>query len=332
MPTASVLSIVAGALVLLTALADILLTVFGTSSGAGPLSGRLAKAMWRMALRVHRPGSRRSHSLLRAAGPIIVFTIILSWVAALIVAWALFFVPGAFAEPGAVGLWDRLVFASKAILGRGGNSPALAASTTLWEVVRGFSGLSGVTMVTLALAYILPIRSAVVQKRTLALTISTLGKTERAMTRLKARAPEGGSVELHLIALVPMVALCVENHRAYPILHYFHSRDRRTSLALAVASLGLFLEQDHDDAPAIDRSVTEPLARALTSLFKELMALGLRERVDSAEEAVEQDRSALPSEAALRAYVEYDGWVWDRPSRTENGSAEQASRRAADEG
>jgi hypothetical protein len=282
--------------------------VFGTSSGAGPLSGRLAKLMWRLYLRLHQRGSRRSHSMLRAAGPVIMFTIILSWVAVLIIAWALIFVPDAFAKPSAVSFWDRLVFSSKAILGRGGNSPALKASNTVWEFARGFAGLSGVTMVTLALAYILPIRSAVVQKRKLALTISTLGDTRRAMMQLKAGVPEGDSFELHLIALVPMVALTVENHRAYPILHYFHSSDRRTALPLAIASLVAFLEEDHPDAPAIDRSVTEPLGRVLVNLFKEFASLGL----PGHEGALERDERPLPTKEAVRAYVKYDGWEEDR--------------------
>ena len=330
MELSSWLSLVVGTSLVLTMLVDLFVTVFLISGGAGPVSGRLAERLWRGALRLHRTDSRRSHSLMRAAGPAIVFAVILLWVVQLTLGWALVFVPEAFAAEREVGFTGRLAFASSAVLGRGGNRPQLETDQG-WELLHSVAGLTGVTLVSLSLAYLLPIIGAVVHKRSIAATVTALGDTVDAM-RTTAATAGGGSFELHLIALTPALSWSAERHRAYPVLHYFHSRDRHAALAPAAARLVLLLGHRMPQAEKVDATVVRPLGRALHNLMGALCEMGLADharRSDGVDRTTidatglapqdEGDRGPLPAVSLMRSYVRFDGWDWQDVADGDHG-------------
>ena len=321
MSAGSVVSIVAGVALLAFALVDLFGTVFMISGGAGPQSRRLADRAWRLALKLHKPQSDRSHSLLRAAGPAIVLLVILVWVVEFTVAWTLIFVPDAFTSPAPAGLEDRFTFAAQAVSGRGGNRPAAETVDGAWEVVHWLAGLTGVTLVSLGLAYVLPVIASVAHKRSIAATVHALGDSVDEMRAVADKAG-GGSFELHLIALAPQIAWSAERHRAYPVLHYFHSRDCHAALAPAVAKLVLLVQDGMPQCAAVDETVTAPLGRSIRNLLGALADMGLKDYAQTVgvdPETVERvrldpDRDAapgpLPDVEVVRAYVQFDGWEW----------------------
>lgn len=334
----SVLSIVAGVALLGFALLDLFGTVFMISGGAGPQSRRLADRAWRLALRLHDPGSDKSHSLLRAAGPAIVLLVVLVWVAEFTLAWTLVFVPDAFTSPADLSFEDRFTFAAQAVSGRGGNRPQVETADGAWEVVHWLSGLTGVTLVSLGLAYVLPVIASVAHKRSIAAMVHALGDSVDEMRAVAARAG-GGSFELHLIALAPQISWSAERHRAYPVLHYFHSRDRHAALAPAIAKLVLLVEDGMPQCPAVDATVTVPLGRSVRNLLGALADMGLGDYAETAEgvdpETLERTRldpdndaaaGALPDVDVVRAYVGFDGWDW---AEVEEGNRNTTARRPA---
>ena len=315
-------SIALGALLVLATLVDVFMTVFMIGGGAGPQSRVLADRAWRLALRVHSPRSARSHSWLRAAGPLILLLVLLAWVLELTLAWALVFVPRAFVSSGDVDFLDRLEFGAKAVIGRTGNSPALSVAGDGWESVQALAGLSGVTLVSVGLAYVLPILGAVAHKRSIAATIHTLGDGVDEMRAL-GRTRGGSSFELHLVSLIPSISLCAERHRSYPVLHYFHSRDRHAALAPAIAKVALLTRGDLDEADKVDATVVMPLDRAIANLLDALCTMGLERyaedlgRLDDGLEAIRLEpwsassSAPVPTTGWLEAYVAFDGWSWE---------------------
>lgn len=339
----SAASIIIGVSIVVWTSFDVFRTVFVIGGGAGFQSGRFSRWVWRGALRVHRPASASSHSLLRAVGPGIVLLLLGIWLAQLILGWALVFIPQAFQIPESAGFSDRLVFAGQSVLGRNGNSPSLAVIDGHWEWIRSIAGATGVFLVSVGLAYVLPILSGVSQKRSVAAMIHMLGEDASRLRRLAA-TPGGSSFELHLVALAQAISISAENHRSYPVLHYFHSKDRYGSLSHAIAVLAEFLQQDLDGLDKVDDTVTEPLCRAIHNLLEALERLGLREyadinaRIDTVRlhpvgvnrllelsrtgESNESDamheasrtvlgETPLPANAWFKSYLMFDGWPWD---------------------
>ena len=303
---------------------DAFVTVFLIGGGAGPQSAFVADRLWRGALALHDDSSSRSHSLMRAAGPVILLVVLLAWVLGLVLGWALVFPVRAFEDGASLEFADRLLFAGLAIVGRTGNSPTLAVAGDGWELLNALAGLSGVFIVSVGLASVLPILASVAHKRSIAASVHTLGDSVADMREL-GRTPGNSAFELHLVALVSTLALAAEQHRAYPVLHYFHSRDRHAALAPAVAKVSLLLRGDLDGIDKVDATVRRPLERSVSNLIAALSGMGLSRYahdladiddaglepigLDPTEDGAAYDRPVAP--AWLEAYVRFDGWDWD---------------------
>jgi len=338
-----VLSVALGASIIAWAIMDLFGTVFMVGGGPAAQTRWVASSVWRLAIRMHDPSSRRSHSLLRAAGPLIVLLVLLIWMSELTLGWALVFVPDAFGSGADPSFGDRLVFAAKAMIGRGGNSDLVAPVEGGWEALRTIAGATGVTLVSVGLAYVLPVLGGVAHRRSVAATIYTLGADVEEMRRLAATRG-GSSFELYLVALVPALSVVAESQRSYPVLHYFHSKDRHAALAPALAMLVEFLRDDQESLEGIDATVTEPLCRAIHNVLEALIRMGLQEYaedvagVDTSElhpvgigklvgdpdnegvaihesrdgvEAEVPGKTVLPSKEWLEAYAGFDGWNWE---------------------
>ena len=325
----SLLSIASGAALIAWTYVDVLQTVLVIGGGAGVQSRRIGDRSWRLALRLHDPSSERSHSFMRAVGPLIVLGVLAAWVLELTLGWALVFVPEAFAAssvpPDGVGFVDRLQFAAKAVIGRAGNGPLLEVSSDGWESVHALAGLTGVVIVSVGLAYVLPILSSVAHKRSVATTTHTIAEALEGV-RAAGRTRRGGPLEHHLVTLMPAISLATERHRAYPVLHYFHAYEPAPALAPAMARLVPLLRAElraagEGDADALDPAVVRPLARTIASLLDALCRLGLDDYAEDhpgeagtpsapvdGEPAFDAADGGLPGEAWMSAYVRYDGW------------------------
>ncbi len=318
----------AGVLLLLFILYDVVKTTLG--QGGGPLTSRITSGVWRLATRLRR--RRPVHGLLSAAGVGAVVTIVLIWVALLWCGWGLVFSSG----PGAV-VWrgtgagvpigDRFQYAGYALvtLGMGDFEPGARP----WRLATALAAATGFSVITLSLAYLTPLVGAATEKRQLALYISTLGESA---SEILTRAWDGAtcrSLEPHLNALTPMLALLAQRHLTYPALHYFHTTDRSSAAAPSLAALDEALTLlEHGCAPhcAPDRAVRAATRRAISALLSTLRAAYLEPAAAAppAPALAALERAGLPTRPApayeralaelderrrlLRALVEGDGW------------------------
>lgn len=323
MDALSIISIVFGIMLFLFTFADLFMTVFMIGGGAGPQSNFVADRLWRASLRLHRPKNDLSHSLMRAVGPMIVLVALATWVLQLIASWALIFVPTAFMEPSGISFGDRMLFAGRSIVGRSGNTPELGMENGIWEAVQSFSGVTGVIVVSVGLAYVLPILASVAHKRSIAATIHSLGDGVDRMVELGSTAG-GSSFELHLVALIPSIALSAERHRSYPVLHYFHSRDPHAALATSIAKLVILMQSDLSKMPRVDLTVKEPLSHVIQNLLDAVAGMGLKKfaynngSIDSSKlgnldigPRQPPPSTRIPEIEWLKAYVLFDGWDWE---------------------
>lgn len=227
--------LVVGVAVLVVAVVDILWTTLWVDGGAGPVSERLTSALWRTL----RPlGDSRSH-LLSLAGPLMLVATLAVWVAAIWGGWTLVFAAadGALVnarQPGGVSLSGRIYFVAYTMftMGNGDFYPA----TSGWQIATALTTASGMLFVTMGVSYVLSVLSCVAQKRAFASTVTGLGESGETVV---TRGYGDGFDALHhpLSSLAGDLDLLAEQHRAYPILNYYHCEQPAQASVVGVAVL-----------------------------------------------------------------------------------------------
>ncbi|MBW3627546.1 MAG: potassium channel family protein [Actinobacteria bacterium] len=265
-----------GLVVVAVTLLDLAWTTVAAGSGAGPVTSRLAGATWHAALAVHR--RRRSHRFLAAAGVGIVFVILAAWILGVLIGWSLVFASSegavrSTATGQAAGTGERLYFTGYTVftLGNGDFRPGQGT----WQLATVVATGTGLVLVTLAITYLVPVASAVAQRRQLASYVSALGDDA---ADILGRAWDGagfGSLTQHLVALAPLVDAARQRHLTYPVLHYYHSVDHTSAAARSLVNLALAVDAlAYGVAPDArpDAAAVGPVDRAIDSFLDTLAA------------------------------------------------------------
>ena len=227
-----------GTAILLVMVLDVLRTVVAAGSGAGPISGRLSALLWRRALSAGRTPSGPRHRFLAGSGVVIFVVVLLFWILVVWGAWCVVFS----ASSGAVrdasgrpaGQLGRISFAGSSVFsGSSSYSPGQGA----WQLATVAAAASGLVFCTLSITYLVPVASAVAERRRLAAYVSSLGGTPEEVVTSAWTGEGFGFLSEHLVALTPMVHLSGQRHLTYPVLHYFHSASERTAAATSLVHL-----------------------------------------------------------------------------------------------
>lgn len=229
--------VLAGAALITMVLVDVTWTTVAAGSGAGPFTSRLSRGMWRAALAVRR---RDGGTFLVAAGVGIVVSVLVTWVTLLLAGWVLIFSSSTGAvraastgEPG--DLVDRIYFAGYTMLtlGLGDYVPG----DGVWRLATVLATGTGLVLVTLSITYLVPVASAVVQRRQLAAQIAGLGGTAHGIVLGGWNGSDFGSLGQNLSMLVSSLHTVRLQHLTYPVLHFFHSQSRHDAAAIHLANL-----------------------------------------------------------------------------------------------
>ena len=223
-----------GIVVLVAVVVDILWTTLWVDGGAGPLSGRLTTWTWR-GLRTAGNDHPRALSL---AGPLILAFTLAMWIALLWLGWTMLFAGDETAlvstHTGAQADWaGRFYYVAYTMFtnGNGDYTP----TTSGWEVASSFTTATGMAFVTLGVSYVLTVLGAVSQKRSFASDVTGLGERSEAFVRAGWTAEdEFRGLERPLESLATQLSVLADQHKAYPILHYYHSERPSRASAMAV--------------------------------------------------------------------------------------------------
>ncbi|MBE9182487.1 two pore domain potassium channel family protein [Oculatella sp. LEGE 06141] len=333
----SSITVVLGILLLVLVMTDVLVTTL-TVGGGGPLTSRLSRWIWRIALRIHQ--WRSNHRFLSVAGWIILVSTVLLWFAFIFVGWTLIFsttglevVNASTKQPATT--WETIYFVGYTLttLGIGDYQP----QGTVWQLATSVASANGFVMVSLAIAYLLPVVSAATQKRQLAVYISSLGGTPDEIITRAWNGKNFGQFDQHLISLSPQVALQGEQHLTYPILHYFHSRERSRTLILSLIALDealTLLQYGVKPSSRPDLAALGSIRRTNTAFLKTLSSAYiepasenppppplnlLRSKeipVVSDEEFWDAIKPLTHRRRLLLALAHEDGWTWDSVAST----------------
>lgn len=213
---------------------DLLWATLWSNGGAGPLSSRLSRWTWRALEAVGGEDSR----LLTLSGPVILTLTLVMWFGLIWGSWTLVLAGGENAivelnAPAGITWTERLYFVGYSVftLGNGGFAPVGG----VWQIATTLMTASGMVFVTLSVSYVLSVYSAVNQKRSFAGSVTGLGSDGAAFVRKGWDSEDFNRLNLPINTLTSDLDLLTEQHKAYPILHYYHSEDPEKSAAKAVA-------------------------------------------------------------------------------------------------
>ncbi len=321
-----------GIVILIYTTFDVLVTTL-TVGGGGPITSRISSGIWWLVLQIHQKKS--SHRLLSITGLVLLTGIALAWYLLTWVGWTFIFC----AENSAVvnasskipaDTWERIYFVGYNIstLGMGDYQ----AQGIVWQITTAISSASGFFLVTLSIAYLLPIVSAASEKRAFATYISSLGGTADEILSRAWNGQDFGELSSHLSSLTPTLTDQGEKHLAYPVLHYFHSVERARSLPLSLIALDealTLLQYGIPQKYQPEPSVLGPVRRASAAFLKTLKSAYLEPASHnpqfpslemlrnkgiptvSDEEFWENTKIITKRRRFLLALAENDGWTWD---------------------
>lgn len=272
-----------GITILIFVVLDVLWTTLFLAGG-GPLTSRLVNSLWRLLLRRHH--RQTGWQLPTAAGLLIVLFTTMVWAFLIWASWSLIFfmtdqavIETTSGQPA--GWWARTYFAGFTLitLGIGDYRPGGPG----WQIATVLAAANGFFLVTLAIAYLLPLIAAVVQKRHTAAYIASLGHTPEDILLRGWNGTDFGRLGDHLVALAPRLMELGQSHLAYPVLHCFHSAERETAVAPSVAALDealTLLRHGVDRSIRPDRPTLDPLRSSITKFVTTLGSLSRQETLD----------------------------------------------------
>lgn len=327
--------LILGVVALTMALVDIVVTTI-TMQGAGPLSGRIMGWTWRGLLAIHRRNP--SHRMMTAGGiGIIAFTVVF-WVLLLWTGWSLVFLSsdGAIVRDGTgdpADFWTHVYYAGYTLftLGLGDYRPTGA----VWQVLTAVCVANGLLALTLSVSYMVPVVSAAVEKRQLAVLIACLGGSPEQILRRNWHTEGFASLGQLLMQLSPLIVKQSQQHLAYPVLHYVHSGHHDTALPLRLAALDETLTVlEHGVKPEArpDPGLLMQIRSAITVFLNTFEAARLEPEPEAPPAFPLESVGELPVapgasyDGALNglqqrrrlmlALVRNDGWSWDEISGT----------------
>jgi hypothetical protein len=262
-----------GVLITGTAMYDIIYTTFAPS-GSSYISHNVTSFTWKLMLLISRRTGKRY--LLKGAGVIIICFVLLAWIASIWVGVSLIFS----SDPQAVlnldtntpaDYSDRIYY-SGYVLSTLGNGDFRAGSNE-WQIFTAIVSFFGLMLITIAISYMVPVLSAVTDRRALSIQIASLGHSPEAILLNHWDGKSFKRLETNLLQLREKIALHGQLHLSYPILQYFQNNEKLTALMPNLIALDEALTILHYRVPEHNKPesyILEPMRLIVNSFFDSL--------------------------------------------------------------
>lgn len=222
--------------VVVLVLVDVAWTAISVSSGSGPVASRLTRLAWGMTAPLRHRGRHRAATI---AGVGTVLSVVGMWFLLLLTGWGVVFAAADGSVTNDLGqptsTIERFVFAGYTVftLGNGEFRP----HGTIWQIATVAAALTGLTIVTLAVTYLILVVGAASERRQLAAAIAHLGDRPDLVLANAWTGQDFNGLPARLDQLTERLDQLTEQHLAFPVVHYFHSPQRRRSAPAMIAVL-----------------------------------------------------------------------------------------------
>jgi len=227
---------VIGIIIYLGVVLDILKTTL-SMQGGGWLTNKFSHLFWAMMLKIS--GRNGQSKLLAQSGFYLLILIILIWVGLLTLSMFLLLqsdidsvVNSAKIPASAL---EKLYYSGFILstLGIGDFTP----SNNLWRIITDLYAFTGLILITMSVTYFIPVLSAIIKQRKLGINLSSLGNSPQEII---LNAWDGNNFDFFRLQLLSFSDALLEhnqNHRAYPVIHFFHNNDKEHAVILQIARL-----------------------------------------------------------------------------------------------
>lgn len=321
-----------GVILLLVTTIDLINTSLSVR-GAGLITKRLSKIIWTVLLFIHKKTG--FGKLLELGGAFILVTILINWMLLIWISASLLFIsqPDSLMNVesnSATTIVDKIFYTGYTLstLGLGD----MEATNSFWDILTAILSFTGLILISIAVTYLIPVVSGEINKRRVSVYITTMGCSIEDILMNYWNGENFKELEQPFISLTNTIILHAQNHKAYSVLHYFHSSDKKEAFALNLTNLDEVLTILLHGIPAAQQpslNVLMGLRRAITSYLitlpesfikpgdktpplPKLAALETKgiqliqgETVDLAFENIKSRRRLLLS------LIKDDGWEWN---------------------
>ena len=299
----TILSTVAGIALIALAVHDIF-TVLFRPGAESRYSGAIARAVWALL----RPAGGPRRRVLALAGPLALAAVICFWAVALVVGWALVYLPhypqqymiaeGTVAHSPLVGALHTSLTTVTTL----GSANALPKPAWL-QVISPLEALLGFGMLTAAVSWLLQIYPVLSRRRALAYEIHLLADTEHALDLQVPQLETSSAAQLYAELTSRLIA--VERDLVkFPITYYFAETDPHFALAAAMPVLAELAERgsgdDHPDAVRLRAHMLKEAVGDFADTVAERFVLHRRHDTDDALTAYANDHGHEADGAALK--------------------------------
>lgn len=211
-----------GLLLLILIIYDFFFTTL-SGSGAGFISKNVASLTYRGLRKFSGPTNRKAFEY---SGMIVNLGVLFVWI---VIVWLGLFLVFSYDPAGVTNSssrpanWiERLYFTGYILstLGLGNFTP----DTAFFEIMTGISSFFGFIFFTSSMTYLISVSSAVIRKRSLSRSISTLGKTPSEIAhKLKSLQPTYRDQQI--LSLQEKITTHLVSHQAYPVVHFFSHQE-----------------------------------------------------------------------------------------------------------
>ncbi len=277
---------------------DFFFTVISIN-GAGAISSRLSALISTLFLKMNY--ALKTRRVLKYSGMSVILSLIIWWIGGL---WLGFYILILSDDLSVVTSSNELAadlsekfYYSGYVLSTMGNGD-FKPGTSLWQIVIGIFSFSGFIFITTAMTYLISVSSAVIHKRSLALFITDMMLLDEYENKVKYLYENESTLR-------NMINRHIQNHLAYPILHYFFSMDKKASFSFGLWELNGLLISIQDNSESLPHKL-KPLVQAVDSYLDKMSAAFIpRLQRENETEGVNSDD--LRKEQ-LRHLLISDGW------------------------
>lgn len=320
-----------GGLLYFVAVIDIIKTTL-SMHGGGWITSPLSHAVWMLFLKLSG-GNGRSR-LLEHVGYLLLVFIIAFWVISL---WGSFFLLLLSEADSVVNsttresadAWQKLYYAGFAFSTLGVGD--YVASSNLWRIITDVYAFTGLVLITTSVTYFVPVLSGVILQRNLGITLCSLGQSPQ---QLVLNSWDGRSFN-RLVSQASSISNTLiqhsQNHKGYPVIHYFHTKKAKNAVILRITTLYealLILNKYVKEDLRPSQQDISSLHTALENYIEVITEVASVNKVDRAPaspkleqlkanglinpdaEGTAIDEESQQKRRLLASLVKQDGWTW----------------------
>jgi len=290
----------AGVAVLIAVMQDVFVTVLFPASGRGIVRKPLTSGVWKLFRRMARHRRERMRrSILAYVGPTEIAVLLGAWFAMLAVGWALIYEPAlGHGIAASSGRTDRsfatAVYYSGFLLTTLGNGDVLP-TTGLYRLLAVAETATGLVTVSMVITYFMSVYSNLTRRNAFAqgLHHRTAGTNDAAHLLAAVAQGDPSNVRALFSDMAASLRQIFQSHRSYPVLRYFHYRERYYALSIILRTA---LDTATLAASALNPDDYRSVIRSVDLKELELVAVGLLEEL-------------VPQAAASQPQItDEDGW------------------------